>query len=795
MVWEIQAFSDCNQPNYHMKPINYLIIVLLLFSSCAQPIYLVGVDSNPDAPTQVFYIPVVNEQVPKEDLDTTKHTAEKIFKVLSAALIKDFGNPTAVHNTALPSGGKEYSYQYADWDGDGIKDLFAINRQGYTATDIHILSGASGFQGFLLQQPIGIPRSDAHTDFSAADVNKDGSTDLLVFERRGNESVKLTILSGKVSNDSPAFMYKLYETSLPFSDPQGSRAFEMYDVNQDGVYDLVVIDRDYHPSGQEEETKVLVYSGVSEFQTLMSNSVTPLHHNCNDCTFTMGEFLAENTLDLIAINDSQPEHTTIDVLSGANKFLGFIKQDSLSLDPSFKDAVFFSDKNIPVMNASTGGLETTFNSRPILKNASGPQHLHDFIGQWELNSTFHSSDNNSRTGIVINERALASNLEADGWEGITITFEDGYTITCEGKDGNVVCSEDYNLASVHLNYFYLVDTLGNHDKIEKYIENSDSGFLIFHNGAAYDAHVWGSWTEIGFGGAEKKVNTEKFYLSMAGGLDFIDIHDEHVFIIPKSAKNIQLFIDPVDGREKIVTISNPPIDNGCYRLRGDLLSAAFSSHYKYYDRDCEGSSNSRRIGKAVSFQNTDLFKVLSNRFKKLESDGFFSSLHSNDPNLHEKVRKEIFNTQVKEAIANHNATVAVDSEGSGSIFNSYSIGFGGAAEIVIGYSGDSGVIHDPGEGLERIYYSNGVTVGADIGAELAIVVGFWKQHVSEMSSGWSFGGGAGLAFIVGASVMAWDSSLGGETTGITFSYELGAEGRAFELEASYTTVGPAEPDN
>lgn len=777
-----------------MKYYYFTVLVSIILMGCSKPIYLVGIDPDPQKPTRVFYIPVVDKQVSKEEIDTTQKTVDKIFKVLSASLIKDFESPINIQETNIKSTGPNFSYQYADWDGDGIKDLFAINRTGFTASDIYILSGATGFQGFLLQQPIGIPKSDSHTDFSVADANSDGSQDLFVFERQVNENVKLTILSGKVSSIAPAFMHKLYETTLVFSDPNTSKTFKIYDIDKDKLPDLVVIDKEFRSTNGKMETKVMVYSGVSEFKGIIFNSITPIHSSCTNCSFVMDEFLVDNTLDLISIDDSNPERTKIDVLSGANNFLGFIKQDTLKLDASFRDAVFFSDDKLLQTNGSTQGMQKVFTPKPILKNLSGPQNLHNFVGEWELNSSFHSNDHNSRTGILIQKRTLEGKLSEDGWKGISIAFEDGFTITCEGKDGNLVCSDNYSISSVHHDYFYLVDEIGNHDKIERYIENINSGFLIFHNSSAYDAHIWGTWSEVGFGGKEKNVTTDKFYLSLAGGLNAMDIHDEHVFAIPKSAKNVRLYIDPVDGLDNIISISNPPIDNSCYRIRGDLLSAAFSSNYNYYDRDCTGSSNSRRQASAIIFQNSDLFSVLSSRIKKLTNDGFFSALHPNQPGLHETIKNEIFNVQVKEAIGKHNNTFDDVTNNTSFSVNSYSLGMGGGFEIIAGYSGDGGWVYDDETKLKRSYSSNGVSFGVEAGANFSIVIGLWKDHVSKMKSGWSWGGGAGVALIAGASVIGWTPELGSEeTSGITISIDFGAEGKAVEYLYSNTSLGPVGP--
>lgn len=419
----------------------------------------------------------------------------------------------------------------------------------------------------------------------------------------------------------------------------------------------------------------------------------------------------------------------------------------------------------------------------------GPENLYDFLGKWELMSTFHSNDHNSITGITINKRNIESSLASDGWQSISIVFEDGYTIVGVGKDGNVALSNGYSIDSVGYDHFYLVDGIGNRDKIEKYDENADLGFLLFHNSAAYNAHVWGSWTEIGFGGIQKNVTTDKVLLSLAGGLDAIGIHDEHVFTIPRSAKNVNLYIDPVDGRDKIIRISNPPIDNSCYRIRGDLISAALDANYNYFDKDCSGSSSSGRIETVLNFQNSKLFKALASRILELHQSGFFSVLDLKNSSTHETVKKMVFNEQMKIAIDNHNAAYVGDDDDPGFSVNSFSVGVGGGFELLVGYSGDGGTIYDIGEKWRRNYGSNGFSFGVEAGANLSLVIGLWKDHVREMTSGWAYGSGVGIAWDIGATVLGWSPELRSkEISGITIAIDFGAEGKVFEILKSYTSL-------
>lgn len=64
--------------------------------------------------------------------------------------------------TTLAEDDGPFQYQFTDWDGDGVPDLVAIKqaRTGSGTTEVHVLSGASGFTQFLLHQPTALPQTD-----------------------------------------------------------------------------------------------------------------------------------------------------------------------------------------------------------------------------------------------------------------------------------------------------------------------------------------------------------------------------------------------------------------------------------------------------------------------------------------------------------------------------------------------------------------------------------------------------------------------------------------------------------
>ena len=62
-----------------------------------------------------------------------------------------------------------------------------------------------------------------------------------------------------------------------------------------------------------------------------------------------------------------------------------------------------------------------------------------------------------------------------------------------------------------------------------------------------------------------------------------------------------------------------------------------------------------------------------------------------------------------------------------------------------GYSGDGGEIYDDETKLKRTYSSHGFSFGIEAGANVSVVIGLWKDHVTDMKSGWARGSGAGSA--------------------------------------------------
>jgi hypothetical protein len=155
------------------------------------------------------------------------------YSVLAAR--SDYTSIAAQGVTPLGSG-TNYAFAIGNWDGDGKPDLFAISRQGATATEVTILSGASQFQTTLLQAVTGLPKTDQTWQFALGDWDRDGRPDLLAVQTAGAASghVEIHILSG-ASNFRTEILH--VDTGIAVKTPVD---VSVADWTGDGIPDVVL---------------------------------------------------------------------------------------------------------------------------------------------------------------------------------------------------------------------------------------------------------------------------------------------------------------------------------------------------------------------------------------------------------------------------------------------------------------------------------------------------------------------------------------------------------------------------
>jgi LasA protease len=171
--------------------------------------------------------------------------------------------------TALPPYDNSVSFAVADYNRDTYPDLWAIipRDEARNSVSVKIVAGPT-FQTVLVDRGTAATQVSAYKDinFAAADYNNDGIPDLWMINPRRNNttSVGVNILSGK------DWQTTLYNGGTPFrmlSTNINTYGFVVADYNRDSYPDLWWVDRKKQKvrivSGKDFET--LLYTGNSIF--------------------------------------------------------------------------------------------------------------------------------------------------------------------------------------------------------------------------------------------------------------------------------------------------------------------------------------------------------------------------------------------------------------------------------------------------------------------------------------------------------------------------------------------------
>lgn len=218
-----------------------------------------------------------------------------------------------------------YEFETADWDRDGRPDLFAIKKSGTSSgkAEVHITSGAGGFQYYIFNvvTPQSV-ESRNYYDFEVADWERDGRPDLLVIKKGGTPSGKaeVHILSG-ASNFQ---QYILNTATVQSVEDVYNYEFEVADWNRDGKPDLFAIKKTGTPSGKAE---VHILSGAANFQQYLLNvgTIQAVEAVAN-YEFEVADWDRDGRPDLVAVKKAGTPNgkAEVHVASGVNAFQQYI---------------------------------------------------------------------------------------------------------------------------------------------------------------------------------------------------------------------------------------------------------------------------------------------------------------------------------------------------------------------------------------------------------------------------------------------------------------------------------------
>lgn len=179
--------------------------------------------------------------------------------------------------TALSHTGQEWDFAVADWSKNGIDDLIAINRNGSSRrTEIHVLSGKHNYQEFVAHIATGLHPTSSDWVFKLADWTGSGDLDLVCINRRGASGrTEIHVLSG-ASEFQDFILHQitgLHATNLNWS-------FGVVDWDSTGRLDFVAIDH----AGSSGAVEIHILSARSDYQTFVAHIATGLHSVGDDWT-------------------------------------------------------------------------------------------------------------------------------------------------------------------------------------------------------------------------------------------------------------------------------------------------------------------------------------------------------------------------------------------------------------------------------------------------------------------------------------------------------------------------------
>lgn|GEM_PF-1676445 len=211
-----------------------------------------------------------------------------------------------------------FQFQLADFDGDGIEDLFFFNRSqtGSGTTEVHILKGPE-HKTFLRQTgtALGDTGTDNQWKFLLGDYDRDGNLDIYAVKKYGTGGkLEIHVLDG-----ATGYQTFLAQHATPAAGPGNSTEFDfgLGDYDGDGLLDFYTINK----NGLSGKTEVHVLSGASGFQNYIAHISTGLGMTGSGSSWVFGvsDYNLDGRPDVYAIR-KESANVEIHVLDGSTGF-------------------------------------------------------------------------------------------------------------------------------------------------------------------------------------------------------------------------------------------------------------------------------------------------------------------------------------------------------------------------------------------------------------------------------------------------------------------------------------------
>ncbi|KAH7233782.1 uncharacterized protein BKA55DRAFT_580094 [Fusarium redolens] len=242
----------------------------------------------------------------------TSSNSTEVYILSGASGFKTFitQTGTGLHETSTA----HFDFALTDWNGDNTLDLVVIKKNGTDtkSTEVQILSGASNFQSFILQTGTALQETDDTFAFAMGKWDAASKPDLFAIKKSktGTKSTEMHILSG-----ASGFQKFILQTGTGLHETDATFDFAVADWNADGCPDLVVVKKSNTSSGS---TELHVLSGASNYKNFILHSETALHRTLGMFEFMVADWTRDGGLDLVAIKkrNTESHSTEVHIMGG-----------------------------------------------------------------------------------------------------------------------------------------------------------------------------------------------------------------------------------------------------------------------------------------------------------------------------------------------------------------------------------------------------------------------------------------------------------------------------------------------
>ncbi|KAH7395038.1 heterokaryon incompatibility protein-domain-containing protein [Phaeosphaeria sp. MPI-PUGE-AT-0046c] len=187
-----------------------------------------------------------------------------------------------------------------DWNGDGTQDLVVIKKHytGSSSTEVHIFSGASRFQGIMLQVGTALEETDNTWTFGMGRWLGGEKPDLYAIKKSntGTRTTEVRVLSGDMN-----FQQIILKTDTGLHETGPEFDFVVADWNGDGLPDLVAVKKS---KTTDRYIEVHVLSGASKYKDFILRAETPMKGGNCLFDFAVADWTGNGRADLITFKKS-----------------------------------------------------------------------------------------------------------------------------------------------------------------------------------------------------------------------------------------------------------------------------------------------------------------------------------------------------------------------------------------------------------------------------------------------------------------------------------------------------------